>query len=83
MLTNKAILREATRRRIVAERAALRDQDRADGVHGHRPRRLEEAEALKRLGGVPSVFAFAEQYAEEVGQKYHRPAWADQAWGAE
>ena len=74
------LMREATRMRIAAERAALRAA--SEPFRGERSQfdynrqRYEETRTLELLKDVPSVFYFLEQLG---GQ---RPAWASMRYGA-
>ncbi len=71
----KRLLREAARRRIRAERDALRNL--SEFIDLNRVR-LEERSAIEHLRDVPSVFAFA----EALDPVYERPLWASQRYGA-
>lgn len=82
----RAILREATRRRIRAERAALSEASKPlqgpRSLFNYNRHALKEPRALELLKDVPSVFYFAEQVAKERGTRYFRPEWAAQRYGA-
>jgi hypothetical protein len=71
-------MRRALGKRIQAEREAIAAFQMARGSFAAHPQRFEEAQMVKILKDVPSIFAFAEQ----EGKGYMRPAWASQRWGA-